>query len=374
MYSKSERPPYPSSWEKIVSVVVAVLIFLVVAWLVIRNQPFRDPNLVVILRIILSVAVAVLGATIPGFLRFDWKAKGLVIRSGGALSLFIISYIWSPAVIQAPVRPPPPPLTSYEISTLRAQGFNFAVKIRGGGGYGPGAASVFKSEIEPIANKIWADQRYEQQAPHESALIFRLYAATLLIERPVDDNIMKVIKNALPWVRKAVVLDDKAGDHGELKRAVSFLDQVAQGKFKNVKLSVMLKHQFRVAMPGAKPAEIEKHVQSMVQLMKKLVKPTAGGSSPKEDLNYLVRYKLGDFSVGQVMEVMRIDFKGRFPNVDVGGQPIFTPMPNSNTLVRFIFDNGAKKLLYEWEVNKSKGLIIPKNDATRELMNLQISK
>ena len=91
----------PALWEKVVATTVAVCSFGIVALLVIRNQPFADPNLVVLLRIVLSVAAAVLGATIPGFLYVNWKGKGLVVRAGGALALFVIVYFFSPAVVKS---------------------------------------------------------------------------------------------------------------------------------------------------------------------------------------------------------------------------------------------------------------------------------
>jgi hypothetical protein len=94
----------PALWEKITVVVVSVGIVLLVGWLVLRNQRFADPNLVVILRIIISLAVAVLGATIPGFLQFDWKGQGAVIRAGGALALFIVTYLLSPSVVKVAKR------------------------------------------------------------------------------------------------------------------------------------------------------------------------------------------------------------------------------------------------------------------------------
>jgi hypothetical protein len=253
---------------------------------------------------------------------------------------------------------------------IHAQGFDLAARIRGG--LGPGAAGAFKTYIEPIANKVWADQRYEKQAPHESALIYRLYAATLLLERPPDGNIVKTVQTALPWLRKAVLLDDETHDRKELQDAVNFFEQMAAGKVAEVKMSTMLGHQFRVAMPGAKPGEIEKHVQSMVQLLTGLVTPSAGGSSPKDDFNYLARHKLGGASIGQVMEAMRITLQARFPDVNIGGQPYFVPLPNGNTLVQYKFDNGKKTLTYQWEVNQSKGLIVAKDDVTRELMTLQV--
>jgi hypothetical protein len=90
----------PALWEKITVVTVAVGIVVLAGFVVVRNQKFPDPNLVVILRIILSLAVAVLGATIPGFLQVNWENRGLAIRAGGALALFIVTYLLSPKVVK----------------------------------------------------------------------------------------------------------------------------------------------------------------------------------------------------------------------------------------------------------------------------------
>ncbi len=95
MYGSDTVHYRPALWEKIVASSVAVLIFALVGWLVIRNQPFTDPNLVVLLRNVVSVATGILGATIPGFLRLDWKGKGLAMRATGACALFVISYFWT---------------------------------------------------------------------------------------------------------------------------------------------------------------------------------------------------------------------------------------------------------------------------------------
>jgi hypothetical protein len=91
----------PSTWEKVVAVAVAVFVFGLVAFLVVRNTAFADLNLVLLIRTVLSISAAILGATIPGFLHLDWKGKGFVIRAGGALALFVLTYAWSPSVISA---------------------------------------------------------------------------------------------------------------------------------------------------------------------------------------------------------------------------------------------------------------------------------
>jgi|GEM_PF-3537419 len=106
---KSSDGPHASSdyqahlWEKIVSYLMAVLIISVVLFLLIRNQPINEPNLVIALRLLLSLMVATLGAAVPGMLNVDWKSsKGLSIRATGALALFVLSFLVTPRVIEHP--------------------------------------------------------------------------------------------------------------------------------------------------------------------------------------------------------------------------------------------------------------------------------
>lgn len=67
-------------------------------FLVIRNDPFADPDLVVLVRIVLALAVGILGATIPGFLSVEYDLGGFSIRAAGALALFVIVYFGTPEV------------------------------------------------------------------------------------------------------------------------------------------------------------------------------------------------------------------------------------------------------------------------------------
>ena len=95
-----EPPSYtPAPWEKAVGYGAAALVLGLVVYLVVRNEPFADPNLVVFTRIVLGVAVAALGATIPGFLHVDWAVKGVTIRAAGALALFVLAFLFTPAVV-----------------------------------------------------------------------------------------------------------------------------------------------------------------------------------------------------------------------------------------------------------------------------------
>lgn len=98
----------PALWERIIAVVCAVVAFLVVFIIVLRKEPFADPNQVVLIRIVLSLAVGIIGAVVPGFLRIDLRGKGIAIRAGGASALFVISFFFSPTVHPLETKPPPP--------------------------------------------------------------------------------------------------------------------------------------------------------------------------------------------------------------------------------------------------------------------------
>ncbi|WP_376960747.1 hypothetical protein ABNQ39_22570 [Azospirillum sp. A26] len=68
-------------------------------WLLIRNEPIADPKLFFALRVIVSVAAAVLGAAIPGFLQVRWSRGGLAVRAGGALALFVLTFVYTPDLV-----------------------------------------------------------------------------------------------------------------------------------------------------------------------------------------------------------------------------------------------------------------------------------
>lgn len=89
----------PHGWEKALAYLTAFLFIGVVCFLLIRNQPIADPNLVVFVRTILSVMLAVFGATIPGMLKVDLSVKGISIRAIGALALFVITFLLTPKVL-----------------------------------------------------------------------------------------------------------------------------------------------------------------------------------------------------------------------------------------------------------------------------------
>jgi hypothetical protein len=90
----------PQTWERVIVYGAALLIIGLIVFLVIRNEPIADPNFVVFIRIVLSLAVAALGAFIPGMLKVGFDRRGYMIRASGALALFVITFLLTPRVIQ----------------------------------------------------------------------------------------------------------------------------------------------------------------------------------------------------------------------------------------------------------------------------------
>jgi HEAT repeat protein len=103
--SGAGKPYAPALWEKISAISAAVFIVGLASFLIVRNERFNDPNLVVLIRILLSTCVGILGATIPGFLQIDLSGRGALIRAGGALALFLLTFLFSPNVIQPTENP-----------------------------------------------------------------------------------------------------------------------------------------------------------------------------------------------------------------------------------------------------------------------------
>jgi hypothetical protein len=108
-------------FERRVALFTGVGIICLIAFLVIRNKPFADPNLAIYVRIILSLAIAVLGATVIGNgLKLDFNALGFSIRGVGAAALFVICYFASPKAEILNLNLPEP-----EVSVIQVKQIDF---------------------------------------------------------------------------------------------------------------------------------------------------------------------------------------------------------------------------------------------------------
>lgn len=86
--------------DKILGSITGIIFILMFFYIIIRNEPFADKNLVTLTRTILSLSIALVGASVPGFLNITWTTKkGFAIRAGGALALFTLTYLFTPQVL-----------------------------------------------------------------------------------------------------------------------------------------------------------------------------------------------------------------------------------------------------------------------------------
>src|SRR5271166_3233362 len=86
-------------FDRIAATLAALVVVGLAVFLLVRNQPIADPKLFFVLRVVLSFSAATLGATIPGFLDIRWSGSGLAIRAGGALALFVLTFVYTPDVL-----------------------------------------------------------------------------------------------------------------------------------------------------------------------------------------------------------------------------------------------------------------------------------
>jgi hypothetical protein len=86
-------------FDRVAASFAALVVVGLVVFLLVRNEPISDPRLFFGLRVVLSFGVATLGATIPGFLNLSWSGSGLAIRAGGALALFVLTFVYTPNLV-----------------------------------------------------------------------------------------------------------------------------------------------------------------------------------------------------------------------------------------------------------------------------------
>lgn len=98
MPANSKRSP-GFEFDRVAATIAALVVVGLAVFLLIRNEPIADPKQFFVLRVVVSFSAAVLGATIPGFLNVSWSGGGMGIRSGGALALFVLTFVYTPDLV-----------------------------------------------------------------------------------------------------------------------------------------------------------------------------------------------------------------------------------------------------------------------------------
>jgi hypothetical protein len=265
-----------------------------------------------------------------------------------------------------------PPLLASDIERIRSVGLTYAAKFTSGA-LGPAASSLDMPKLRPFADQLWRDGRYEEQAPHETALLYRLYATTLLFTQSSDP--IGPIKDALPWLSRAVKLDTTPKDYQELKAAVQLLQRIADGKLDKVDARLLLSQKFRIGMPEADAQKVEQNVDASLKILvcmldrsKCDMRGNARRASPADDFKYFASYRVQGTTIGQRMDAVRTLAISANPGRDVGGKPVFFPLPNGNTKVIYHFSYSNSTQQFEWEVNKDTQHVLPLTEPARAIM------
>jgi hypothetical protein len=98
MSTVARRPAAPQ-FDRIAATLAALVVVGLAVFLLIRNTPIADAKLFFVLRLVLSFSAATLGASIPGFLNVSWSGAGLAVRAGGALALFLLTFVYTPNLV-----------------------------------------------------------------------------------------------------------------------------------------------------------------------------------------------------------------------------------------------------------------------------------
>lgn len=106
-----------SALDRIGALLAALVVVGLAVFLLVRNEAIADPRLFFVLRVVLSFSMAVLGATIPGFLHLKWTGGGLAVRAGGALALFALTFMYTPDLVIEPAATAPPAALSVSQSS-----------------------------------------------------------------------------------------------------------------------------------------------------------------------------------------------------------------------------------------------------------------
>lgn len=90
----------------------------------------------------------------------------------------------------------------------------------------PLGVPVAKDQFAALAQQVAGNRSYELQAPAEAAIVYRLYAAALILA-PNAAGPMAAVKDGLPWLARAIKVDPNAADIEELRTAHKFFSAIA---------------------------------------------------------------------------------------------------------------------------------------------------
>jgi hypothetical protein len=211
--TKSSAPQANAQFDRIAATCAALVIVGLVVFLLIRNEEIADPRLFFALRLVLSFGTAVLGATIPGFLAIGWSGSGLSIRAGGALALFVLTYLYTPDLVIKQGQAAQVTISAPD-GVAAAQITNSPIRI----GLSP-------EELRRTVKDLSKDSRVSSEARVQAEIRAAQLAAQLNLTQEVVIGLLRNVgEQNVPPEQIALKLGEIAAKHRALMDRVSALD------------------------------------------------------------------------------------------------------------------------------------------------------
>lgn len=152
-------------------------------------------------------------------------------------------------------------LKSGDLKTLEKSADEYAMQVR----KNPFVAVTEKENLRTFAQRLSENKQFENELPRSAAIIYRLYAASLLLTQSQSISIIDQTKQSLPWLQKSLELYPGFEDIKELKDSKSFFNEMVTGHMKDVEARIYIRHNIRVAMIEATEEEVNNMAEQMLE-------------------------------------------------------------------------------------------------------------
>jgi hypothetical protein len=174
--------------------------------------------------------------------------------------------------IESPiVHPETGTLTSGDFSAVEDTAAEYASEVK----KVPFLAVIKKDKLQEFAQRLQGNNQFEKRVPRSVAIIYRLYAAALLLSK--SENIMTPTRQCVPWLQRSIELFTDFKDKKELQASQVFLNGILIGQAESVSAEIFMHHCFRVAMVDATEEEVnilsEQAIENLNRVINNMNKP-----------------------------------------------------------------------------------------------------
>ena len=232
----------------------------------------------------------------------------------------------------------------------------------------PWASLFHLEELEKLNTRLENNPQYEREMPQETALLYRLYAGSMLSEsmsRNPSGNFRPYLQRAARFIEKSYNLNRSVWEKPYERSSYELLRAVARQN-KSPRLDEFIRALYSLNMVKADESEVREKAQQTIDIVMQLA------LGPKRDFDYFKQFRgsSSKFTYASLLETMRIMVVGQGGRFD---GPLFLPEDTRGTLVRYrSAPRGKPEVLLEWVVDSPSERIEPKTPLAMELHKLLV--